>query len=534
MAKIFGSISTKVFMGYAAVLVITLIAALTLINTTRNVEQEVNVFVDKTLPQLSQLEQISSTISQLEIAAYSLYGTTIDVGTFDGKREIIDRRRGAALSSLQDNLQLSQLTSQIQTLDQSLDQLRGIMANSDINWDAARRQLGDLSSTASASLSELANIKEQVSNAANTSSMNIIDDMSATVKLVIMMVSGIFVVSLLAYVFARSQVARPIGELASGLTRVADNKDLTIQLPQRSSDEVGQASSSINDLLEVFRSGMSEVAIATKGITSSATSLTQTASTSDQAINNLNQQIDNLMSVMVQLEEQIERGVERSALASESARRGACEVQDGAGEVERTSTSIAALATDIEATASMLEELRDAGDQVSSVVSTIADIADQTNLLALNAAIEAARAGESGRGFAVVADEVRTLATRTHQSTVEINSMLEAIVSSITSSMERMSSNQAKAKDSVELAQSTVESLSSIQQTIHALSAECETAASLANDARSDMDQVRNKMQDFKALGDTVVDGSRATQHASASLSQLAGSLSTMTSRFKV
>ncbi len=181
-------------------------------------------------------------------------------------------------------------------------------------------------------------------------------------------------------------------------------------------------------------------------------------STLNQEINRLNQEIINSQNQQQQLEQQIQ-SISQSdkyyqdlfnlfqdfgnsmtasqsslsqlasvmALEKENSSNNASVLSETHQAVLTISSSLATMASDTESTATTVEGLNKSAEDIEGIINLIKNISDQTNLLALNAAIEAARAGEQGRGFAVVADEVRTLAKRTNDATVDIESLVNTI-----------------------------------------------------------------------------------------------------------
>ncbi|MGS0730615.1 methyl-accepting chemotaxis protein, partial [Shewanella sp. 0m-11] len=148
------------------------------------------------------------------------------------------------------------------------------------------------------------------------------------------------------------------------------------------------------------------------------------------AANSVQTQRDELEMVATAMNEMTATVVEVAKNANDAADAAAQtdgQSQAGLAVVNSTVEAIESLAVGIERASQVVKDLEHDSHQIGSILDVIKGIAEQTNLLALNAAIEAARAGEQGRGFAVVADEVRTLASRTQESTEEIQAMIEKL-----------------------------------------------------------------------------------------------------------
>ncbi|WP_068829655.1 methyl-accepting chemotaxis protein [Pseudomonas sp. BMS12] len=338
----------------------------------------------------------------------------------------------------------------------------------------------------------------------------------------------------LVVLLARGLV-RPIQRVTAALVEIGGGGgDLTRRLDDSRGDELGDLARGFNRFLEGQRQLISEVLTTSERLRESVMQVIQVVentavrSGQQQDMTDLVATAVHEMGLTVQ---EIARNAGSAAEVSQSARDEA----DGARtQVSGSIAHIQRMSGEIGTAAEAVSELAAQVASIDQVLAVIRGIAEQTNLLALNAAIEAARAGEQGRGFAVVADEVRTLASRTQNSTDEIQQMIMRLKQGAEAAVSSMQAGQSATGVGVEASEGTGRALESIADQVERLSDMNHQVATATEEQSSVTEEINRNVQGIADLAHSTASEVTVCREHCQKLQGLTEALGSQMGRFRL
>ena len=239
----------------------------------------------------------------------------------------------------------------------------------------------------------------------------------------------VLVAMLLATVFAyfiANSLSKPILSMAKLFSDLGQgDADISYRMPEQGQKELVAVARGYNAFANNLQTAFVEIARNSHQLKDYVVSLQhQAQETSLNAADN-GLQVEEVSQAITQIDNMLVEVAGSASQALETSKVIADNDEAMSQLVSKTHDELSDLSSKIGDVATVITNLTGRTETIANALGVIKSISDQTNLLALNAAIEAARAGEHGRGFSVVADEVRNLASKTTESTDEIQNIMD-------------------------------------------------------------------------------------------------------------
>ena len=344
---------------------------------------------------------------------------------------------------------------------------------------------------------------------------------------------AMLIIAVAASGFFAHNLTKPLIQLKNTVVKIQQQSDLTRRVELSSKDEIGDMSISLNGMLDKFQNIVQQVTGSTTQLASAAEEMSTVTIQTSHGIQEQQSQTDQLATAMNEMAATVQEVAKHAKEAAKAASTANDESTNGRQIVSNAVNTINTLAGAITSSAEAIQRVEADSDRIGTVLDVIRGIAEQTNLLALNAAIEAARAGEQGRGFAVVADEVRTLASRTQESTQEIQTMIESLQAGSKEAVQLMEQSHEQAHSGVEQTTKAGDALTAIADEVARINDMNTQIASAAEEQSTVAEEINRNVVTINQVGDESAQGAEQTARASKNLASLATDLQQMVAQFK-
>ena len=363
-----------------------------------------------------------------------------------------------------------------------------------------------------------------------------IDERISTIITSIMVIAAVLLVIFgIVGVVLSNTFLRPLQQIKDNLDDIAAGEgDLTRRLPINGDDELGQLAGSFNRFVEKIHGLVRQIVDMTGQLTELVGQVSAQAQRSEEAMERQRHETDQVATAINEMSAAAHEVAQSAQGAAEAAQKTDTEGQAAKKVVDGSIERIHTLVQDIRDSGVSLDTLQKDVSSIVSVLDVIRSIAEQTNLLALNAAIEAARAGEAGRGFAVVADEVRALASRTQQSTQEIQGMIDRLQKGTQDAVTAMRRSSDAGDVTSEQANRAGTSLDAIAQLIGTINAMNAQIASAAEEQTAVAEEINRSVHKIAVAVDSVADETQQGAQTARNLAGLGERLGALVRQFRI